>query len=92
MEHQTLTHRTPHRHATGCKLHHHLEPLTHEVLYMRMRDLRCGPALLHHGLEGKEKQHPISSTTLSPISRSISLPLYLFRRRGGGKEAGPYRT
>jgi hypothetical protein len=45
-----------------------------------------GPALLCHGLEEKKKQRPISPTTLSPISRSLSTSLSFqpHGRRWGG--------
>jgi hypothetical protein len=42
---------------------------------------------LTRSLEGKEKQCPISATTFSPVSRSISLHLFLFRCREGDEEA-----
>jgi hypothetical protein len=53
-------------------------------------DFQWDLALPCHGLEGKEKQLSVSSTTLSPVSRSISL--FLFNHREGSEEAIGHRT
>jgi hypothetical protein len=47
-----------------------------------LRGLRCDLALLRHGLEGKKRQHLVSSTILSPVSRSASLSLFSFTTIG----------
>jgi hypothetical protein len=52
-----------------------------------MFDFRCDPAMLCHSLEGKKRQHPLSSTTLSPVSRYVSLSFFLFSHSEGGEEA-----
>jgi hypothetical protein len=49
-------------------------PLTHKILQLLLCDLRRGPTQLRHGSEGKERRHPISSTTPSGF---LNLFLYL---------------
>jgi hypothetical protein len=39
-------------------------------------DPRHCPTQLHHGTEGKERQHPISSTTLPYFQICFSISLY----------------
>jgi hypothetical protein len=73
------------------KLCFHHEPLAHKVLQVQLRDLRQGLTPLHC-LEEKKKQRPVSSTTFSPVSRSISQPLFLFSHREGGEEATGIRV
>jgi hypothetical protein len=62
-------------------LHHHICQ-THKVLHVLLHDLQHGKAQLCHEPEGKERQHPISP----PIFRSVSLSLFLFIHREGGRE------
>jgi hypothetical protein len=54
-------------------------------LQVLLHDLQHGPTGLCHGSTGKEKQHPISSTTPSYF---LDLFLYLSFFLAVGKEAG----
>jgi hypothetical protein len=51
---------------------------------MLLHDVRRGPTWLHHGSKGKERRHPVSSTTPSWF---LDLFLYLFFFSAIGKEA-----
>jgi hypothetical protein len=52
------------RHMTGTQLRSCHTTLTHEVLQVHLRDHRRGPTRLRHESEGKERRHPIGSTTV----------------------------
>jgi hypothetical protein len=67
----------------GNQLHRYHIPLTHKVLQVLLHDLRHGPTQLHHGSEGKERQHPVSSTTPSYF---LDLFFYLSFFSAVGKE------
>jgi hypothetical protein len=55
---------------------------TQKVLQVLFRDLQHDTALLRHVLEGKKRQHPVSSTTLSPVSRSVYISPFSFTAVG----------
>jgi hypothetical protein len=72
-------------HITGSQLCRCHIPLTHKVLQVLLDDLQHGRAQLCHGSEGKERQHPVRSTTPSYF---IDLFLELSFFSAVWKEAG----
>jgi hypothetical protein len=72
-------------HTIGSQLCHCHILLTHEVLLVLLCDLRHGLTRLCRGLEGKERQHLVSSTTPPYF---LDLFLYLSFFSVIGKEAG----
>jgi hypothetical protein len=52
---------------------------------MLLRDLRCDPTKLCHGLEGKERQHPISPTTLLFLDLFLYLSFFSAIRKEVGR-------